>query len=103
MVARSQKDSEQPAKVYQLDALESKVDDALSKLNTIITQTSGLVTETQLLAVRKEMEEHVADEVKKIHLVYGPTKRNISWFVKAIIGQGIVITGGVIYLLIINL
>lgn len=102
MTARTQSESEQPAKVYQLDAVESKVDVALSKLNTIITQTSGLVTESQLSAVKKEVEDHTDEEIKKVHLVYGPMKRNISWFVKAIIGQGIVITGGIVYLLIIN-
>jgi hypothetical protein len=87
MAVRTQQESEQPAKVYQLDAVESKVDAALNKLDTVITQTRGLVTETQLSAVKKEMEEYVDSEISKVHLEYRPTKRNAAWLVKLVIGQ----------------
>lgn len=53
---RTQEESEQLVKTYQLDAVESKVDSALTKLDTLITQTSGTVT-------RKEMEDYVEKEI----------------------------------------
>lgn len=56
MRSRTQEESEQLVKTYQLDAVESKVDSALIKLDTLITQTSGTVS-------RKEMEEYVEKEI----------------------------------------
>lgn len=53
---RPQDESEQPAKVYQLDAVENKVDTAIGKLDAILKQTSGVVT-------RKQMEDYVQKEI----------------------------------------
>ncbi len=87
MGSRSQGESEQPAKVYQLDAVQTQVD-ALGrqlneKMDKILEQTSTLVT-----------EERLKDEVAKIHLKYGPMKSNITWFTRTlvitIIGQIVV-------------
>lgn len=99
MASRSQEESEQPAKVYQLDAVEAKVNDANAKLDRLLQQTSGLVTESQLGATKRELEDFVADEINKIHLEYGPLKRNISWFIKALIVEGFAIIGQIVILI----
>lgn len=101
MAHRSQGESEQPAKVYQLDAVESKVDVALEKLDALLTQTSGLVTTGQLSAAEKILRESINEEVEKIHLEYRPMKRNVTWFTRVIIGEGIAIIAQVILILII--
>lgn len=97
---KSQSELEQPAKVYQLEALESKVSDALVKLDTIITQTKGVVTQEQLDSAKNELKKHTEEKVKesekKIHLRYSPMQDNLKWFVRAVIGQGIVIIAGLV-------
>lgn len=98
MTRRSQDESEQPAKVYQLDAVEGKVDQAIVKLNTILDQTSGLVTVTQLSATEKVLKEQIEEEVEKIHLEYGPMKRNITWFIRALVLEGVAIIGQLVLL-----
>lgn len=98
MALRSQQESEQPAKVYQLDAVESKLNDALTKLDTVINQTKGVVTSEQLVTAKKEILEEVDKRIEisteAIHLEYRPMKQNLTWFVRAVIGQGIVIIAG---------
>lgn len=74
MVAKSQAELEQPAKVYQLNAVETKLDTALDKLKTIVDQTAGLVTTNQLEDAKKIAKEYVDEEIKKVHLTYGPVK-----------------------------
>lgn len=103
MTRRPQDESEQAAKVYQLDAVESKVDQAITKLDAILAQTNGLVTVTQLGTSERQLKEQIQEEVEKINLTYGPMKRNVSWFIKAIIIEGIAIIGqGVIIFMIGN-
>lgn len=101
MTQRSQNESEQPAKVYQLDAVEAKVNAANEKLDRLLQQTSGLVSESQLTATQKELEDRIGEEVKKIHLQYGPMKQNISWFIKALAVEGIAIVGQAIIIWVI--
>jgi hypothetical protein len=101
MVTRkTQAESEQPAKVYQLDAVETKVDEALGKLDTLIKQTKGVVTIEQLSVQKKEIldevDEKIAGEVQLIHAEYKPTKDNLIWFVRLIVAQGVVIVGGIV-------
>lgn len=91
MVSKSQEELEQPAKVYQLNSVETKVDAMNLKLDTLLTQTSTFVSQSQLQEILNERD-------KKIHLVYGPMKRNLTWFIRtsivealAIAGQGVII------------
>lgn len=93
-VNKSQDELEQPAKVYQLDAVESKVDQAIIKLDTLIAQTSSVVTHAQLAAELKEAK-------KEIHLTYGPMKENLKWFTRAVILEGLAILAQVIIIFII--
>lgn len=101
-VKRTQTESEQPAKVYQLDAVESKVDRALEMLSTVVTNTSGLVSETRLTQVKEEIEkdtdEKIEESEKKIHLEYRPYKTAGIWVVSitvaALIGQYIALMTG---------
>lgn len=90
---KTQKEFEQPAKVYQLEALEAKVDVAISKPDDIINQTSGLVSQSQLENTRYILDTKIDDEIKKIHLQYQPMKKNLSWFIKAMVLEGIAIIG----------
>lgn len=87
MAGRSQQESEQPAKVYQLDAVDAKVDAINGKIDKLLEQTSGLVTTGQLSQAEKAVKEYVTDEIQKVHLEYRPFKRNASWLVKLVIGQ----------------
>jgi hypothetical protein len=107
MPGRSQQESEQPAKVYQLDAVESKVisvdakvNDALNKLDTIISQTKGVATLEQLESTKRdiltEVDVKIQNAEEAIHLRYGPMERNLTWFVRLVIGQGVTIVAGVI-------
>lgn len=102
MTRRPQDESEQPAKVYQLDAVENKVDQAITKLDTILNQTSGLVTVSQLSTTERQLKDQIEEEVEKIHLKYGPLKRNVSWFIKVAVVQGLAIIGQAIILFIIS-
>lgn len=102
-VKRTQAESEQPAKVYQLDAVESKVDRALDLLDTVVRNTSGLVSETRLSQVvdkvNEETDEKIAESEKKIHLEYRPFKTAAYWLagivVAGLIGQYIALMTGV--------
>lgn len=88
-MTRSQQELEQPAKVYQLDAVDRKVDQALSMLQTISNNVSGVVTETQMEKRLKEVRDEIEDdynlkitnEIKTIHLKYGPTYKGIWWVI----------------------
>lgn len=101
-VKRTQAESEQPAKVYQLDAVESKVDRALDMLDTVVRNTSGLVSETRLAQalekVDEETNEKIIESEKKIHLEYRPFKTAAYWLagivVAALIGQWIALMTG---------
>jgi hypothetical protein len=90
---KTQQESEQPAKVYQLDALEAKVDVVIGKLDEIRDNTSGMVTQSQLEATKLSLENKIDEEVKKIHLEYRPMKKNITWFTRSIVVQGVAILG----------
>lgn len=96
MEQRSQAESEQPAKVYQLDAVMNKVLEVNGKLDMVLTQTSGLVTTSQLSASEQNINEKIKEEVEKIHLEYGPVKRNVNWMFRTIVGEATIIIGEVI-------
>lgn len=96
MEQRSQAESEQPAKVYQLDAVMNKVLEVNGKLDMLLTQTSGLVTTAQLSASEQTTHEKIKEEIDKIHLEYGPLKRNINWLFRTIVGEAAVIIGEVV-------
>ncbi len=102
MSARSQEESEQPAKVYQLDAVDFKVNQINDKLDKLLEQTSGLVTPSQLKAVEDSIKAYVDDEVEKVHLEYGPLKRNVTWLLRTMIGAlvGIVLQAVAMYFLV---
>jgi hypothetical protein len=86
MASKSQEELERPAKGYELLAVEAKVDQALTKLDTLITQTNSLVTVAHLDSVKNDMqkdfEERMLASEKSIHQEYGPMKKNLGWFVK---------------------
>jgi len=89
MSAKSQNELELPAKVYQVDAVERKVDEALGKLDVIARSVSGVVTETQMetrikevrTEIEKDFDVKIKSEIKAINLKYGPTYKGIWWVV----------------------
>lgn len=93
MATKSQAELEAPAKVYQLDAVDKKVSDALIKLDTILNNINGVATteyvDTKIKSIKediiKELKDHVADEVKAIHLEYRPIKKGALWFAGVIV------------------
>ncbi len=107
MATKSQDELEAPAKVYQLDAVDKKVDDALKLLQDILNQTKGVATHADLEQSRKDGEanakNYTDEEIKKVHLTYGPMKNNLTWFTRAVIAQGIVIVAQMIIAILIFL
>lgn len=112
---KTQKESEQPAKVYQLDAVQAKVDSidkqvtegfkaVNDSLQALILKSNTQVTPQQLAdniaAIKKsledELESTVKDAVEKIHLEYKPIKDNNRWLIRAISAQGIIIVAQII-------
>lgn len=90
---KSQSELEAPAKVYQLDALDTKIDGIINQLSTIERQTASTVTVTQMedriKESEKESREYTDGLRKEIHLEYGPIKRG-AWVVVGAVVLGIV-------------
>lgn len=109
MAKKSQQELELPAKVYQVDAVEVKVDRALSILENIEKQTTGVVTQTQMKEAieeaLKQSKEYADDKIGDLKLIvykdFGPMKRHlgkIAWgFIMSFIG--IVVQGFIIWLI----
>lgn len=115
MPKKTQEESEQPAKVYQLDALGDKVDnftaranmefsDIKESLKTLLSKAETQVTPQQLndniLALDKKFQASLSEEVKKIHLEYSPVKRNISKAIWLIAGTILAVIGQLIILIV---
>lgn len=110
---KTQEELEQPAKVYQLDALQNRFDSferqitqgfstMNTSLQTLITQSQSQVTPQQLnenvSAAKLAMQQELKEEVRVINLEYGPLKRNVTKFLWAVIAEAIIIVGQVIYI-----
>lgn len=95
MTRKSQAELESPAKVYQLDAVDSKVETVLQKLDEVLSNTKGVATVSDVTAATdkalSEAKEYTNDEISKVHLTYGPMKNNLAWFTRLVLGQGVVI------------
>lgn len=114
-IKKTQEESEQPAKVYQLDALGDKVDnfttqaneefkDIKESLKTLLLKTDTQVTPQQMndniIALDKKWDSALTEEVKKIHLTYSPVKKNISKAIWLIAGTMVAVLGQLIILVI---
>lgn len=90
MSSKSQSELEQTAKVYQLDALETKVDQALTKLDQIANSVNGVTTQAQveimIAKAKEEIRAEIEDEVKKIHLKYSPAQKGAMWLFGTVMG-----------------
>lgn len=110
---KSQEESEQPAKVYQLDALGEQVAGIASQMkegftqvnssvNALLIKSESQVTPQQLndniAALKTTLENQITEEVKKIHLTYKPLKDNNKWLIRAIASQGIIIVGQILFI-----
>jgi hypothetical protein len=114
MSKKSQEESEQPAKVYQLDAIESQVKSLTNQvttgftrvntsIDTLLVKSESQVTPQQLndniLAAKSAVENKIEEEVEKIHLEYRPIKENNKWLIRAIAAQAIILVGQLIFIL----
>lgn len=72
MASKSQQELEQPAKVYQLEAVISSIEDMRrdfnGQLRTIINQTAGIVSQIQLKDSEKKVNSRIDNEVKDINI-----------------------------------
>jgi len=115
MPKKTQEEYEQPAKVYQLEALSDKVDnftvqanqeflDIKESLKTLLLKSESQVTPQQMndniLALDKKFQSSLDGEVKKIHLVYSPVKKNISKAIWLIVGTIFAVIGQLVILII---
>lgn len=111
---KSQEESEQPAKVYQLDAIVDQVNGLAvqmekgfikvdTSINALLVKSESQVSPQQLentvTAARSTLENQISEEVEKIHLAYSPLKENNKWLIRAIASQGIIILGQALYFL----
>lgn len=99
---------EQPAKNWQISALEKRLDQAEKhnqriedKLDKILgTMISNQQYEMRLSMVEKNFEEKLKSEIREVNLKYGPLARTITWLTRALIVAGLgVITQLIIFLL----
>lgn len=88
MAKLTQEELEQPAKVYQIEAVEREITNinkslitVSGKLDKVITQTSGVVTKSQLDIELSKIKD---DILKEVDLKYEPTKK-ASWWVSALV------------------
>ena len=114
---KTQEESEQPAKVYQLDAVDTKVTELAAEmrtaflqvnqsLTTLVDKSSTQVTPQQLAdniaVVKKAQEESDKALEKRIHLEFDPLKEQNKWLIRAIAGQAVIIVFQVIVVLYIT-
>lgn len=89
----TQDEKERAAKVYQVDAVESRVKAVETFLSTLDIKMDRLL-DNQVTS--KQLEEKLETAIREIHLEYGPMKNNITWFTRAVILEGLVIAGQII-------
>lgn len=89
----TQDEKERAAKVYQVDAVESRVKAVETFLSTIDIKMDRIL-DNQVTS--KQLEEKLETAIREIHLEYGPLKSNITWFTRAVILEGLVIAGQII-------
>lgn len=110
---KTQEESEQPAKVYQLDALTDKFNNLSDQMksgfgqintsvNALLVKSESQVTPQQLTdniaALKKNFEETLDNEVKKVHLEYKPLKDNNKWFIRFICTQAVIMVGQLVFI-----
>lgn len=99
-MSKSHTELEQPAKVYQLDALDVKLGTIGIQLKTIVDQTAGLATVAQLEVVKSDYKEKIAEAVKDIHAEYRPTLKRTNWLYTTVIAEAVALLGGSIWVIL---
>lgn len=110
---KSQQDSEQPAKVYQLDFLSEKFDSLSSlvnqnfdrlnaNVNTLLTnpQVSPQTLADTVSALEKRQDEKIQELIATQDLKIQPVINNNKWFLRTIVAQAVIIFSQVVYLII---
>jgi hypothetical protein len=111
MARKSQEESEQPAKVYQLDALADQIETLRSSVkqgfdrldtgvNTLLAnpQVSPQTLADTITALEKRQEDRLTEEVAKLELKYGPIMKNNTWLWRTIGGAVIMFIAQAVYL-----
>lgn len=115
MAARkTQKELEQPAKNYQIEAVENNLKNLTNEMRsnfttvnqniqTLITKSEGQVSpqtfQESLTALRTSIEQRIEEEVEKIHLRYAPMKDNLKWLLRTVVVTTIGILGQIMFTL----
>ncbi len=94
MDKKSQEELEKPAKVYQMDALNSKLDTVITKLEEQSTYMKGTVTIQYLQEALKAEREKFAAELELMRQKYDPYIGNAKWASRTAIGAFIIILVG---------
>jgi hypothetical protein len=107
-MAKTQTELESPAKVYQLIAIETKVDSLFEVVKKIEANTTGVATVGYVAGaiekvedeLRKYIDKEISDTVVNIHAKYEPMQKEHEWVKYTVIG-GIalqLIVAGILYL-----
>lgn len=101
-MGKSHTELEQPAKVYQLEALDAKLETIGGQLKTIVNQTAGLATLAQLEAVKIDYKEKIEELRKDTDAIYGPPLKKTAWLYTTVIAEGIALLGAAIWVIILR-
>lgn len=101
-MSKSHTELEQPAKVYQLEALDAKLETIGTQLRTIVNQTAGLATTAQLEAVKQDYKDRIAEAVKDVNAEYRPTLKKTGWLYTTVIAEGVALLGGAIWVILLR-
>lgn len=111
---KTQEESEQPAKVYQLDAIESQVKGLTEQVTTgfnrinksvdlLVTKSESQVTPQQMAdniaALRSTFDNQIKEEIEKLHLEYRPIKNRNNWLLGTVVASAIAIFGQVVFII----
>jgi len=115
MAARkTQEELEQPAKNYQIEALETQFKSFSTEvrtnfvtvnqnIQTLINQSQSQISpqtfQENLSALKTSLETKVDEEIEKVQLKYDPIRDNNKWLLRAVGGQAIVLVAQVIFIL----
>lgn len=95
----------QPTNGYQMLAVVTALDSIKKDVSTIVNQTAGVATQSQLDAQEKELKEYTDKEIRTaveaIHTKYEPMQKEHDWVKYSLIGSVVVqvIIAGIMFTL----
>lgn len=104
-------EKEQPAKVYQIEAIQFQLDnqkEMSAHLNSMlekINEKQDKILEKQITAQYlderlKSTEDAFDAKIREVHLEYKPYIRNMQWVMKAVVGALLAVAGQIVVVII---